>query len=144
MASDSFTDSNGTGLESHDANWAEAASGYPVTTLEINSNIVEHESTWQDSSAAYTASSEEDSQIVFVGGSSLAVRHVACRMDTGTGDADDDGYIDVDDFAVLASCMTGPDIWVEAGCEVMDVNGDCDADLADLAAWQPSFTGNGP
>lgn len=92
MASDSFTDSDGTGLESHDANWSTPHADYAVTDLEINSNIVEHEGAWDSSGAYYDGSTEEDSQIVFVGGVDTTARHVAVRMATGTADFDDLGY----------------------------------------------------
>ena len=47
MASDDFTDSDGTALEDHDANWTSIGGSYVVTNSEINSNTCEHEGTFQ-------------------------------------------------------------------------------------------------
>ncbi len=57
------------------------------------------------------------------------------------GDADSDGIIDVNDWIVLSSCMTGP-----AGgplplvCRSFDQDDDQDIDLHDLAPFARSFT----
>jgi len=81
MASDNFTDSDGTGLESHDANWTSIGGNYVVTNYEINSNRCETEAAWQYAGAYNAGSSADDSQIIFAGGASATptIRHVAAR-----------------------------------------------------------------
>ncbi|MCK5600972.1 hypothetical protein KAR91_03825, partial [Candidatus Pacearchaeota archaeon] len=83
MASDDFTDSNGTGLEDHNSNWISLNGGSLVTTLEINNNIVEHEGVDLASGAVCTTSSEDFSEIDFIGlvGGSEA-RVVALRLES--------------------------------------------------------------
>ena len=85
MASDTFTDSNGTALESHDAKWTSIGGAYVVTWREINNNIAEHEATWKTSGCYYDDGQSEDQecQMVLVGGSSSANRHVCVRCDAG-------------------------------------------------------------
>ena len=98
MASDTFTDSDGTALESHDANWTSVNATYPVTNCEINGNVCEHEAAWRRSGAYYAGSSEDTSEIVFVGGVSTLKRSVAVRMG-----ADQRGYGVVPDVVVGAN-----------------------------------------
>ena len=62
-----------------------------------------------------------------------------CVTLPGTGDANANEHLDLDDFAVFVACLTGPGAEVEAGCEVMDMDGDCNVDLADFAKFQQSF-----
>lgn len=59
------------------------------------------------------------------------------------GDADGDGDVDLADFAMLWTCLTGPDngpLGIE--CDIFDVDGDNDIDLADAAAFANAFTGS--
>jgi len=59
------------------------------------------------------------------------------------GDWDDDGDVDLDDFAHFPGCMTGPDNGpAAAGCEVFYFDAGDDVDLADFAAFQTAFTGS--
>jgi uncharacterized lipoprotein YddW (UPF0748 family) len=58
------------------------------------------------------------------------------------GDADGDGMVDVDDFALLPDCLNGPGVGaVEAPCEAFDFDDDADVDLQDFAKLQQAFTG---
>jgi hypothetical protein len=65
-----------------------------------------------------------------------------------TGDLDCDGDADLDDFALFAGCMGGPDS-PNPGCEPghfagADLDGDGDSDLADFATFQEAFSGPTP
>ncbi|UCG31910.1 MAG: hypothetical protein JSU68_09615 [Phycisphaerales bacterium] len=55
------------------------------------------------------------------------------------GDLDVDLDVDVEDHAMLVSCMTGPDQSVSPSCDLADLSGDADADLEDFAAFQRQF-----
>ncbi|UCG15774.1 MAG: VCBS repeat-containing protein [Phycisphaerales bacterium] len=58
------------------------------------------------------------------------------------GDHNDDGSVDVSDFAEFPACMTGPDAGPLApGCDVFDVDLDDDVDMVDFGAFQQVFTG---
>ena len=60
----------------------------------------------------------------------------------GDGDFDDDGDVDLEDFANWDDCMTGPDgAPYESGCEAFDTESDGDVDLRDFAGFQEAFTG---
>lgn len=52
------------------------------------------------------------------------------------GDFDGDGQADIDDFAILAACLAGPDQGVSSGCECVDIVADGQIDLVDFAAFQ--------
>jgi len=69
MASDSFTDTNGTALTTHDSNWADADSTYVVANYEIQSNLVRGNNDFNYCGARYTTSSVDLSQVVFKAGS---------------------------------------------------------------------------
>ena len=56
------------------------------------------------------------------------------------GDADGDGDIDLDDFAGLPDCLTGPDNTPYTdGCGVFDFDTDADIDLEDFDAFQQAL-----
>jgi sulfatase modifying factor 1 len=55
------------------------------------------------------------------------------------GDLDEDGDVDVEDFADLPGCLTGPGGGLGPGCAAFDFNDDDDVDLADFAAFQRVF-----
>ncbi len=63
-----------------------------------------------------------------------------------SGDFDGDGDADVDDFAVFAACLAGPEVTTPPpGCDPSDfaqadLDGDLDVDLADFAAFSVIFT----
>ncbi len=65
----------------------------------------------------------------------------------GAGDADGDCDVDLDDYALFAGCLAGPDVDVPpAECtapefSATDLDGDDDVDLADLAGFQQVFSG---
>ena len=56
-------------------------------------------------------------------------------------DSDGDCDVDLDDHAVLAGCVRGPDVLYAAECEVFAADRDEDIDLIDVAAFQRAFTG---
>ena len=56
-----------------------------------------------------------------------------------SGDFDGDGDADEQDFFAFDDCMGGPGGGVSAGCECVDVNGDDEIDLIDMAAFQIVF-----
>ena len=58
------------------------------------------------------------------------------------GDLDGDGDVDVDDYAVVFGCLTGPEVAYGAGCDGADLDADGDVDLADVSAFCLLFTGS--
>jgi len=83
MASDNFDDTNGTGLEVHDANWTDIDATRRAQDMEIQSNHCRCENAWTGEGAYYDASTEDTSQIVFVAytpGSTY--RRISARVDT--------------------------------------------------------------
>jgi len=66
MASDNFTDDDGTALATHDPNWADLSS-ILVSKLEIQSNQCWPTGDWDIGGARYTASNEEYSKVLVVG-----------------------------------------------------------------------------
>ncbi|MCK4342146.1 MAG: hypothetical protein KAY37_10545 [Phycisphaerae bacterium] len=58
------------------------------------------------------------------------------------GDLDGDNDIDLDDFDILAGCLTGPDVTIAPDCEPADLDLDGDVDLADFGLFQTAFTGS--
>ena len=66
------------------------------------------------------------------------------------GDFDADGDVDLDDFAVLADCLGGPELppvpgapeCVDACLGAFDSNADGDVDLADFAVFQGNYVGH--
>lgn len=55
------------------------------------------------------------------------------------GDHDGDRDIDSDDFAALATCLTGPESVLGSDCGSFDIDWDNDVDLADCAGFQQLF-----
>ena len=51
------------------------------------------------------------------------------------GDADRDGNVGLNDFALFTSCMTGPAGSATPACAVFDLDLDADVDLVDLEAF---------
>ena len=69
-------------------------------------------------------------------------------MPAVTGDLDDDGAVDLDDYVIFGDCMTGPDVTVrppacgEDEFDYADVRpDDGDVDLDDFAGCIESFSG---
>jgi len=59
------------------------------------------------------------------------------------GDCNDDGGVDLFDFAGLNNCLTGPGGGVgELPCPCLDLDHDEDVDIMDLAAFQAAFEGS--
>jgi hypothetical protein len=57
-------------------------------------------------------------------------------------DFNEDGFVDMDDFALLAGCMMGPMVAIGGECTFEDLDADGDVDLAEVAIFQPAFTGS--
>jgi hypothetical protein len=60
-----------------------------------------------------------------------------CRV---SADTDDDGDVDLTDYAALAGCLFGPDTDTSGDCVPADVDGDGDIDLADFGMMQLLLT----
>ncbi len=58
------------------------------------------------------------------------------------GDYDDDGDIDMTDYAEFSGCLTGPDGGALPGCDSFDFAADVDVDLTDFALFQEYYTGD--
>lgn len=58
------------------------------------------------------------------------------------GDADEDGDLDLLDFAAFRECAGGSGVALGPGCERMDLDGDEDVDLLDFACLMSRFTGD--
>ena len=64
------------------------------------------------------------------------------RLPSLLGDYDDNGVIDLDDFAYFVPCMTGPAGGpLDDSCRMFDFDTDDDVDAADFAAFQEVFDG---
>jgi hypothetical protein len=61
-------------------------------------------------------------------------------FDSVAGDFDHDNDLDMNDFAILVSCMTGPGIGTAPGCTVCELNGDRNVDLEDLRIFEERHT----
>ncbi len=67
--------------------------------------------------------------------------HIIHNLVSRTGDADDDGDVDLLDVAGLQGCHSGPGGGVGPGCEPFDLDEDDDVDLADWDAMTLALTG---
>ena len=60
----------------------------------------------------------------------------------GDGDFDDNGVVDMSDFAVLQDCFTGPDNGPpDSGCDAGDFDADDDVDATDFTLFIDLFAG---
>jgi PKD repeat protein len=95
-ASDDFTDSNGTALESHDAKWTMITTTYDVAHMEIQSNICQLESGETYGGAYYddSQSANQMCQAVWKAASSSASKNktICVRMANDRGDTSNYGY----------------------------------------------------
>src|SRR5262245_3024785 len=72
----------------------------------------------------------------------LCLAMVSSALADVPDDADGDGDVDFDDFALLALCQFGPDLPTIPICEELyDADFDADLDMADVAAFQRCFSG---
>jgi hypothetical protein len=55
--------------------------------------------------------------------------------DRAPSDFDDDGDVDLADYAAFHSCMQGPDNRIGTGCDVLDADWDGDVDLEDMHSF---------
>ncbi|GJM25822.1 MAG: hypothetical protein DHS20C16_22370 [Phycisphaerae bacterium] len=55
------------------------------------------------------------------------------------GDIDNDGDVDLDDYDLLADCLTGPDVEVLPGCHNADLDRNTHVDLLDWAKFQAAM-----
>lgn len=62
-------------------------------------------------------------------------------LERAVGDHNRDGRVDRLDAEVLLSCMTGPGRAIDAPCELLDLSGDNDVDLADVSRFQSTLEG---
>ena len=99
---------------------------------------------WQDSDALYFAD-------VFVPGDldgdgdadledyELLASCMTGPLEIGAADLDDDGDVDLEDFTLWQDCLVGPGLPVETRCADKDLNGDLDVDLRDYALFEGIF-----
>ena len=57
------------------------------------------------------------------------------------GDCDQDGDVDLGDFADFEACLEGPGGGLGPGCGCFDFDTSGDVDLSDFAGFQEAFTG---
>jgi hypothetical protein len=57
------------------------------------------------------------------------------------GDINGDGAVNLEDYAALAGCLSGPDFSASTECAPFDFAGDGDVDLRDIAVFAQEFTG---
>ncbi len=71
-------------------------------------------------------------------------RALAWLIGVPVGDTDGDGDVDLDDFALLQVCLTGPDEpQTEPACQAVLLDDDLDVDADDLAILRQCFSGAG-
>lgn len=63
------------------------------------------------------------------------------RLGLSPADLNADGDVDIEDFDLLADCLSGPDVVPTPACTCSDQDGDTDTDLGDFAAFQQTFVG---
>ena len=61
---------------------------------------------------------------------------------TTTFDQNANGEIDISDYDVFESCLTGPGMFVTSQCAIFDANDDCKVDMDDYALFQGEFGGS--
>lgn len=59
----------------------------------------------------------------------------------GSGDFDNDGLLDTEDFYFFEECVHPPGVEAGPGCRFADFDDDSDVDFLDFAAFQVAFTG---
>ena len=95
---------------------------------------------WQDSDAVYVADVFVPGDLDEDGDADLDDYEIMANcmtgpLEIGAGDLDDDYDVDLDDFTLWQECMVGPGLPVETGCSEKDLDGDEDVDLADYARF---------
>jgi hypothetical protein len=61
-------------------------------------------------------------------------------IERSPGDCDEDGDIDLIDYACFFDCLTGPNVGLLPDCDSFDFNVDADVDLADFAEFERALT----
>lgn len=84
-----------------------------------------------------------DRVVLVGGGSDIAVFGDTWELAV-PGDYDGDRDVDGEDFAAFAYCMSGPGVFVDGDCRLLDLNADRDVDLGEFAVIQREFTGATP
>ena len=80
---------------------------------------------------------EHGTQIVTGELGSLTISIATCAL---KGDLDRDCTVDLADLEQFGTCLTGPDGGpLEPQCQPADFDGDCDADMRDVASFQSAF-----
>ena len=82
---------------------------------------------------------QPDAGLMSGGGLSLAG---GFWIEIPAGDCEDDGDVDLLDYAGFESCLTGPNGNVASECRCYDINGSGSVDLADFALAQLTHTGS--
>ena len=146
-------------VTSPDANW----SGKYVNTSGYPAGSAEEDAVWQTDSewgvitlrgmiadTNYCWRVKARNQDTIETGFSGWQCHTTTAEPTIPGDLDDDGDVDLDDYAVFVDCLGGPGVTTPpGGCSAdefdwADVQPDGDVDLEDFATFQEVFTGSLP
>ncbi len=78
------------------------------------------------------------------GGCGSATSNTASLSISAPGDFDADGDVDLDDFAALQKCLTGPFVGVsDPACLIADLDADGDVDFADVSRFVNCVSGPG-
>ncbi len=77
---------------------------------------------------------------MLIAGIEITNQYEAVELHVWAGDSDRDGDLDLDDFAALRDCITGPGTPMDSQCAPFDFDGNGTLDLNDLSGFQSMFT----